>query len=217
MPVIKKCYKCNIEKYYCDFGKNSSKKDGLSSECQKCKREIDKRYRNLQDVKIKKKIYNSKYIIANKENLKQYFKQHYKNNRDYISKRNKEYKITHVEFYTKYNREYKKEQRKSNIQFKLAENLRCRLNTSLKNNFKKGSAVRDLGCSIEDFKWWLEFWFDEGMSWGNYGNKAGQWSIDHIKPLSKFNLTDRRQVLEVCNYKNLQPMWHRDNLSKGAK
>ena len=50
------------------------------------------------------------------------------------------------------------------------------------------------------------------MSWDNKG-RAG-WHIDHIIPLSAFDLTDREQVIEACHYTNLQPSWEQDNLIK---
>ena len=52
------------------------------------------------------------------------------------------------------------------------------------------------------------------MNWDNYGTK---WHIDHIKPLSNFDLTDKKQLLEAINYKNLQPLWAEQNLSKGNR
>jgi hypothetical protein len=55
------------------------------------------------------------------------------------------------------------------------------------------------------------------MSWDNYGNKEWQWNIDHIKPLSKFDLTNREQLLEAVNFRNLQPLWHLDNIKKSNK
>ena len=91
--------------------------------------------------------------------------------------------------------------------------LRSRLNKAIKNNYKKGSAVKDLGCTKEELKKYLESKFQPGMSWNNYG----QWHIDHIKPLSSFNLEDREELKKACNYSNLQPLWAKDNLSKGAK
>ena len=39
----------------------------------------------------------------------------------------------------------------------------------------------------------------------------------HIRPLSSFDLTDKEQLKEACCYANLQPLWAKDNLSKGAK
>jgi len=56
-----------------------------------------------------------------------------------------------------------------------------------------------------------------GMSWENYGNKKGQWSIDHEYPLSLVDLTKRELMLPVVHYTNLQPMWHEDNVLKSNK
>ena len=110
---------------------------------------------------------------------------------------------------------YEKNKRKNNIQFKLGKILRTRLGMAISNNYKSGSAVSDLGCSIEKFKLWLEMHWEEGMSWENYGRTG--WHIDHVKPLDSFDLTDRKQFLEACHFSNLQPMWAKDNLSKGNK
>jgi len=107
---------------------------------------------------------------------------------------------------------YNKTKKQNNLHFKLACNLRTRLWQVIKGMLKAGSAVRDLGCSIEQLKQHLESQFQEDMSWENYG----QWHIDHIKPLAKFDLTDRNQFLEACHYTNLQPLWATDNIKKGA-
>ena len=100
-------------------------------------------------------------------------------------------------------------------QVRLAARLRKRLRKAIKNNYKSGSAVGDLGCSIVDLKTYLEKQFELGMSWDNWA--VDGWHIDHIKPLASFDLTDRAQFLEACHYTNLQPLWAKDNLSKGAK
>jgi hypothetical protein len=42
------------------------------------------------------------------------------------------------------------------------------------------------------------------MTFENYG----EWEIDHMTPISKFNLKD---------YKNLQPLWMIDNRKKSNK
>ncbi len=110
--------------------------------------------------------------------------------------------------------------RQNDIQFRLTGNLRARLNCAIKNNQKIGSAIDDLGCSIEELKQHLESQFQSGMTWENYGKQPGQWSMDHIIPLSVFDLTDRQQFLEAAHYSNLRPMWHcgvDGNISKGTK
>ena len=57
--------------------------------------------------------------------------------------------------------------------------------------------------------------FKEGMSWRNYGFYG--WHIDHIKPVSKFNLLDQKQQKKCFNYKNLQPLWAKENFLKSNK
>lgn len=105
--------------------------------------------------------------------------------------------------------------------FKIARDLRHRLNEALKTNQKVGSAVRDLGCSIEEFKLHLEAKFHNNpetgkpMTWDNHTVRG--WHIDHIRPLSSFDLTDRTQFLDACHYTNMQPLWWRDNIVKGDK
>jgi hypothetical protein len=94
--------------------------------------------------------------------------------------------------------------------FKTVKYLRSRIRTALKNGFKSGSAVRDLGCSIEEFKLHLESQFADGMTWDN----QGQWHIDHIIPLCKFNLSNREEFLQACHYTNMRPLWAKDNLTR---
>ena len=98
------------------------------------------------------------------------------------------------------------------LNYHLRSALRCRLKEALKNGQKSGSAVDDLGCSIEFLKSYLESLFLPGMTWDNWG--VNGWHIYHILPLSSFDLTDREQFLEACNYRNLQPLWAADNIRK---
>ena len=64
---------------------------------------------------------------------------------------------------------------------------------------------------------WLESKFQKGMSWANHGNGDGKWNVDHIWPCSKFDFTSRAQQNKCFHYTNLQPLWFKDNMRKGAK
>ena len=71
--------------------------------------------------------------------------------------------------------------------------------------------MRDIvGMDWPSLKEHLENQFTESMTWDNYG----EWHIDHIQPLSKFNLSDDKQLNIACHYTNLQPLWAEDNIRK---
>ena len=128
---------------------------------------------------------------------------------------NKNWREKNRELSACYQRQYVKKRYKNDIQYKLTISLRTRLNRAIKNNQKTGSAVGELGCTIDEFKVYIENKFQEGMSWENW--KHDGWHLDHIKPLSSFDLTDREQFLEACHYTNLQPLWGWQNMQKHDK
>lgn len=114
-----------------------------------------------------------------------------------------------------YNREYQKKRLKNPI-FKLQSRLRSRISMrlkTLKNVSKTGSAIKDLGCTLEQLKNHLESLFTPGMTWKNYG----KWHIDHIIPLCDFNLNNKEEFKKAVHFTNLQPLWAVDNYRKGSK
>ena len=145
-----------------------------------------------------------------------------KNDPEYLKKR-RNYGIIHrkenVEYYKNYRKEHaapkNKERYANDIQYKLGRRIRGRLWNLISREQKVGSAVHDLGCTLEELKIHLENQFKEGMNWDNW--KPDGWHIDHIKPLSKFDLTDPVQFKEAVHYTNLQPLWWNENLEKSDK
>lgn len=119
----------------------------------------------------------------------------------------------HKEHLQKYRREYYSKRKATDPQFRIAIMLRKRIRNSLKKLEKNGSAVKDLGCTVKELKIYMEKMFVDGMSWKNHG----EWHIDHIIPLASFDLTDREQFLKAVHYTNLQPLWARENISKGCR
>jgi len=132
-----------------------------------------------------------------------------------------EYSQENKEHSKEYNKEYfqseegkkaiKRYQQK--IQPRITNNLRSRINQVLKGINKSASTMKLLGCTIEKFLTYIESQFQSGMTFDNYG----LWEIDHIKPCSKFDLTDLKQQRKCFHYTNLQPLWQKDNLSKSNK
>lgn len=111
-----------------------------------------------------------------------------------------------------YKRMWQKKKRDDDKSFRIEGSIRARMNAALKGRVKKNS-IRDLPYTTEELIKHLESMFEEGMSWDNYG----EWHIDHIKPCSMFDHTDREQFLECWSLDNLQPLWKIDNLVKGDR
>lgn len=195
---------------------NDIKNDLIKSQCE----DIGKREREQEQEKL----YNKNYYKQNKEKLKSRATEYYRHNRETrkqyriknkprLNEYNKKYYILNKKSLIKYRSHYCKKMRATSIKFRLTENLRTRLTKAIHRNQKVGSAVRDLGCPIEAFKNYITSKFQRGMSWDNYG----KWHLDHIIPLSTFNLEDRAQFLTACHYTNYQPLWGKDNIRKSNK
>lgn len=170
--TVKFCPKCTINKSNSEFNIDTTKSDGLQSQCKACRQK--------------------------------YYKSYFQKTKN-LTREHRKY----------YMREYEFRRKKSDINFKLVKQCRIRLNMALKNRQKSGSAVRDLGCSIEQLKQHLESKFQPGMTWDNWSRDG--WHIDHIIPLCYVDLTDREQFLKACHYTNLQPLWAKDNYRKYKK
>ncbi len=169
---------------------------------------MTKDLKDITDPKLRKKMSDKAYREANRDKVLLKKKAYREANKDKIKLSGKIYRESNKD---KIN-SYFKNKTKTDIQYKLGKNLRGRLGSAVKNNQKTGSAVKDLGCTIDELKTYLESQFQSGMTWDNWTSDG--WHIDHIKPLSSFDLTDRQQFLEACHYTNLQPLWAKDNLLK---
>ena len=150
-------------------------------------------------------------LLKNRESIKA-------RGREYAKKHKKQRKITQ-KLYIQKNKD--KVRAKERVRYwtdtnaRMARRLRSRLYDALKGGFKVGSAVENLGCSIEELKTHLSSLFLLGMSWDNYEQFG--WHIDHKTPLSLFDLSNPEQLKIACHYTNLQPMWWKENLSKQNK
>ena len=169
------------------------------------------KWQNITDPKLRDKMRKKEWYENNKDKISSKQKAWREDNKDKIRDQLKTYRKTNKDKI----RVHLNNKLKTDIQFKLSHNLRARLHSAIKGNYKVGSAVKDLGCTVEELKQYLESKFQSGMSWDNWSSDG--WHIDHIKPLASFDLMDRQQLLEACHYTNLQPLWANENLTKSDK
>ena len=216
LKEYRKEYRKSNKEYYKEYHKEyrQANKEEL--------KERSKEHR--QDNKEYYKEYRKEYYQANKERTKEKYKEYRQDNKERIKEYHKEYRQDNKEKIKEYrqdNKERTNEQKKERVRerrkteplFKMKCNLRGRTWKAFKNKgYSKTSRTREmLGVDWEVAKAHIERQFTKGMNWDNYG----EWHIDHIIPLASAN--NKEELMKLCHYSNLQPLWAEDNLSKNDK
>lgn len=184
---MKKCSKCKVEKPLNEFYKNKWRKDGLTSYCKPCNKAIQR----TTDY--------SKY--------KDYYKKHYEANKEKRNKQTLESKKRRITQVREYQAEYMRNKRANDLDYRIRDAVSTRINYALTVGYinKKDSTIEELGCTIKEYKVYLEQQFDKNMNWDNYGT---YWEIDHIVPVSKNG---------SLHYTNTQPLTINENRSLGNR
>jgi hypothetical protein len=110
-------------------------------------------------------------------------------------------------------RQYERNKRASNIQYVLRNRLRVNARRLFAGDLKAFRTEDILGCTFSDAKSHIESLFKDGMCWERFN----EIHLDHIRPLSEFDLTVHKERMVAGNIANIQPLWIKDNLQKGAK
>jgi len=127
------------------------------------------------------------------------------------------YRDTHPEVGkpTEGRREYVNDRYANDLQYKLKVLLRTRLRKALRGNFKSGHVVDLLGCTIPEFKIYIEKQFIGENSWMTFENHGSKtWHLDHVRPCYEFDHTDPEQVRVCWHYTNMRPLAASINLSR---
>lgn len=186
-------------------------------------------------AKERRRIYSREWYLKHKEITIARAKLWIKSNPDYRRPNTPENRIKRAAAIKRCKEKHKEKYRISNLirlakrnrirratqpQFKIAELCRGKLNKTLRA-FRDGSIKRVapteelVGCSFSDLVIYLEARFAPGMNWGNHGSFG--WHIDHIKPISSFNLSIPEEQRKCFHFSNLQPLWWKENNEKRAK
>lgn len=211
--MTKQLFNCTCRFCGADFQSlKSYAKTCKNPECQKkAQTECSRRYRESEYGKAKRKEYRQKnakahkqYREAYRERQKAYGEQYRKEHKDYMKIWRKNHK-EHIKLYYR-------AKLKTDEQLRLKRNYLCVMARVIDRQKTSALAEEILGCDYPTFKAHIESKFENGMSWDNYGLKG--WCIDHIIPISSFDMTDFEQVKMCFNYKNTQPLWAKDNNKK---
>lgn len=183
--IMRKCSKCKIEL----IEKNAAYYQYL---CNYCRCEVNKQWAINNPEKRKKSA--SDYHSSKKDEINEKRRNAYMASKEDINKK-------------------KRDKKKNNYLYKLSENIRSLIVTSMKKKgYKKSTKTEKiLGIDYIGFKCYIEKQFKNGMNWENQGH----WHFDHIKPIKLAK--SEEDVILLNHYTNFQPMWAVDNLRKGSK
>jgi hypothetical protein len=218
---MKVCKNCGIEKDLDLFYKKHCF-------CKECTKQDRKKYRqnNKEKVAETQKLYQqkNKEKIRNQKKIRYDLKrdcillqkkEYHKKNKEAICLKKREYFKSNKEKINAYRLNYQQNRTKNDSLFRFKRNVRALIHHSFKRNsniFNKNSKTFEiLGCTIEDFRTYIQSKFKKGMNFDNHGN----WHLDHIIPLSTALTED--DVIRLNHYTNFQPLWAEENLSKFDK
>jgi len=95
---------------------------------------------------------------------------------------------------------------------KLKRYIRTRIYICLrnKNKHKDQHTIEYLGCTSNEYLAYL-LWYDSSFTLENQGK---EWHIDHVIPVSKFDLTNEEEKYLAFNWRNTMPLSKYENLAK---
>lgn len=224
----KTCCVCKKALPVSNFDKDTRVKDGFRRHCKACRPTIDKERQEKKEKENPQPLVERKLCIGcSQVKPASEFKINAK------SSDNLTYKCIvclpknnwTVEKQRESDRKYR-EYNKDKLQLKWkkqAENINRRVRSNLGHRIievmnaskvrKDNSTLFYTGCDIMFLRSWIEYQFDERMTWDNYG----EWEIDHVKPCCSYDLSVVEQQYKCFNWKNLQPLWRIDNITKSGK
>ena len=217
----KKCSKCEISKSFEQYPNDPKCSGGKRGTCKECRlvkwipkeNEMltckicneEKQFTLFASKGGKQKPYQCKTCLNTQERNKRA-----SNLEDYNKKKREMYQIQ-KDAINASRRKTLQKRRDEDPRYRVMMALHCRLYMAVKE--KKGKTMELTGCSKEELMTHLESKFTQGMTWENYG----EWHIDHMRPCASFNLEDPEEQKKCFHWTNLQPLWAKDNMSKGDR
>jgi hypothetical protein len=202
----KKCSKCEETKSFDKFYTRGA----ICCDCNNFKRR--EKYKNDEDHR-KKLIKKASDFKHEKVVERQKIKEEEKNK---IGLENKQcnycYEIKHKDRF-RYNRLKCRDCERDEPIDKFKRYIRTRIYNCLRNKNKTKHSVDYLGCSSDEYFKWI-FNYDNNCSLDNHGK---EWHIDHVIPVSKFDLNNQEEQLLAFNWRNTMPLSSKENLSKNNK
>ena len=109
---------------------------------------------------------------------------------------------------------YMRLRRANNVSVRVNNQLLAQMRHLIRGTTPSHKLLKIMNCNKMFFFKWLEFQFEDNMTWSNYGKI---WNIDHVIPASSFNLLNEDELKRCYSWTNLRPCTIEENREKGSK
>lgn len=205
---MKVCTKCKQELPLDAFPKRSGAKAGIKPQCKPCHNASNResRAKHLESSRESSRRWRE----ANPERLKARTKQWAEKNPERMRALQVAWQAANRDRVREVQRA--RLERRPEVRAMRSMSQRIRFMLSGKNSRSTPSIV---GYGPSELREHIGRQFLPGMTWDNYG----EWHIDHIVPLSDFNITslDDDEMKSAWALTNLRPLWASENCSKSDR
>jgi hypothetical protein len=139
-------------------------------------------------------------------------KEYYINNKELVKEIHTSYRANNKEKIKVGMRLAMKKHRAKNLNYRLRDNIQTLLRYHIKNKTQR--VIKYIGCTLQEYNDHISAQFKPEMNWDNYGT---YWEIDHIMPISSFNLSIPEEANKAFHFSNTQPLTIPENRKKSNK
>ena len=99
---------------------------------------------------------------------------------------------------------------KTDNNFRFVCKTRRRIHQALQRKIKTPFTKEFIGMDVDSYRKWIDYQMTPEMNWTNF-------EIDHLRPISSFDISKDEELREAFNWKNTQPFLKHDHHEKGTK
>lgn len=201
--------------------KNKREKDGHQYYCRTCIKNIK------ESNKEKDPDYFKRYVANNREKVNTYQREYrFKKACSKVDeclnieidkaqqKRDKEKERRNTEEYKQKRRQYFKHKYQQDEQFRLKKQFESKFNRLFRDNDATFKSKDLIGCTIPEFKAYIEQKWLPQMTWNGYGI---HWCFDKIVPFCDFDLSSEEQAKKCYHFSNTQPLFNQSKKIDGVE
>ena len=179
-----------------------------------------KEYREKNKDKIKE--YGIKFRLENKEYFEKYHEKYSKNYYEKNKEKLKQYQLNYYknkdkEKHKLYYKKYHFDRYHQDIQYNIRNKLRILLNQALKLYTQEGKTLSSKKYGIDWKQVIIKLMNELPQDFEERKNTDNPYSIDHITPLSSFDLSNSYEIKKAFSPENHQWLLFKENCSKGDK